>query len=445
MRPGAQAAASPAGWPPLKQRVYNGKWYSLCSRLRGWLSLPAVGRRAFLAILVATLGYFVDVYDLILFSVLRQASLSDLGYGPKEIEDYGILLINLQMVGMLVGGLLWGVLGDKRGRLSVLFGSIITYSVANILNGLVGSVYGYAIWRFVAGVGLAGELGAGITLVSELMPAQSRGWGTTLIATVGILGAVAASLVGDLFPWRTAYFIGGGMGLLLLLLRVGVGESMLFQALLEKPNLRMGDFGLIFQSRERFWRYVWPILAGVPIWYVVGILVTFSPELFAGRVEGTVRAGQSILYAYIGLAVGDLVAGVLSQVWRSRKRPVLLWLSIGGTLAILYNILPLRRPEAVYAFDVGLGFFSGYWAVLLTGAAEQFGTNIRATVATSIPNWIRGSLVLSTLLWEAFKDGLGLAGHHAALLTGLIVYGVAFLSARRLRETYGASLDFVEA
>ena len=403
-----------------------------------------MGRRAFLAILVATLGYFVDVYDLILFSVLRQSSLADLGYGPKEIEDYGILLLNLQMIGMLIGGLLWGVLGDKRGRLSVLFGSIITYSIANILNGLVGSVYGYAIWRFVAGIGLAGELGAGITLVSELMPARSRGWGTTIIATVGILGAVAASLVGDLFPWRTAYLIGGGMGIVLLFLRIGVGESVLFQALLEKPHLRMGDFGLLYRSWERFWRYMRPILAGVPIWYVVGVLVTFSPELFRGRVEGSVRAGQSVMYAYIGLAVGDLLAGVLSQVWRSRKRPVLLWLFIGAILAVLYNLLPLSSTEAVYAFCVGLGFFSGYWAVLLTGAAEQFGTNIRATVATSIPNWIRGSLVISTLLWEAFKDGLGLSGHVAALFTGIIVYGVAILSAWRVRETYGASLDFVE-
>lgn len=403
-----------------------------------------MGRRALLAVIVATLGYFVDVYDLILFSVLRQKSLSDLGYGPKEIEDYGILLINLQMIGMLIGGLLWGILGDKRGRLSVLFGSIITYSVANILNGLVWSVYGYAVWRFIAGIGLAGELGAGITLVSELMPARSRGWGTTIIATVGILGAVAASLVGDLFPWRTAYFIGGGMGIALLFLRIGVGESILFRALLEKSYVKMGDFGLIFQSRERLWRYVWPILSGVPIWYVVGVLVTFSPELFAARVDGQVQAGQSILYAYIGLAVGDLIAGLLSQAWRSRKRPVLVWLSVGAMLSILYNLLPLQTPRAVYAFCVGLGFFSGYWAVLLTGAAEQFGTNIRATVATSIPNWIRGSLVMSTLLWDGFKDGLGLSGHIAALLTGVVVYGVAIISALRLRETYGASLDFVE-
>ena len=234
------------------------------------------------------------------------------------------------------------------------------------------------------------------------------------------------------------------MGIALLFLRIGVGESILFRALLEKSHIKMGDFGLIFQSRERLWRYVWPILSGVPIWYVVGVLVTFSPELFTARVDGQVQAGQSILYAYIGLAVGDLIAGLLSQAWRSRKRPVLVWLSVGAMLSILYNLLPLQTPQAVYAFCVGLGFFSGYWAVLLTGAAEQFGTNIRATVATSIPNWIRGSLVISTLLWDGFKDGLGLSGHIAALLAGVVVYGVAIVSALRLRETYGASLDFVE-
>jgi MFS family permease len=395
--------------------------------------------------MVATLGYFVDVYDLILFSVLRQKSLVDLGYSGKDIESYGVLLLNLQMIGMLVGGIVWGVLGDKRGRLSVLFGSIITYSIANILNGLVDSVYGYAIWRFVAGIGLAGELGAGITLVSELMPARHRGWGTTVIATVGILGAVAASLIGDLFSWRTAYFIGGGMGILLLFLRICVGESSLFQALLERSDIKMGDFSLLFRSRERFWRYMRLILVGIPIWYVVGILVTFSPELFASRVgSDLVRPSQSVMYAYIGLAVGDLLAGFLSQVWRSRRKPVLWWLTIGALLSLLYNFLPLRTVQMVYGFCLALGFFSGYWAVLITSAAEQFGTNLRATIATSIPNWIRGSLVLSTLLWESFKGFFLLPAHTAAFLTGFIVYSIALFSAVGLRETFGSSLAYVE-
>ncbi len=401
-----------------------------------------MGRKTTLAILVATLGYFVDIYDLILFSVVRQTSLIDLGYQGEVLRSHGVLLLNLQMIGMLLGGIAWGVLGDKRGRLSVLFGSILTYSIANLLNGLVNSVYGYALWRFVAGIGLAGELGVGITLVAELMPAHLRGWGTTVIATVGILGAVVASLVGELFPWRMAYFIGGGMSIVLLLLRIGVGESLLFKALLSQPHLRMGDFWMLFQNRERFWRYMKPILAGVPIWYVVGVLVTFAPELLSSRGLETVRASQTVMYTYIGLSVGDFFAGFLSQVTKSRKKPVLLWLIAGAILAGVYNLWPFQAPTGVYAMCVALGFFSGYWAVLLTGAAEQFGTNLRATVATSVPNWIRGSLVLSTLLWEGINWLLPL--NLSAFVTGFLLYAVAIVAALGLRETFGVSLEFVE-
>ncbi|MCX7652929.1 MAG: MFS transporter [Bacteroidia bacterium] len=398
-------------------------------------------RKVWLAVIVATLGYFVDIYDLILFSVVREASLTDLGYAGAEKLRYGVLLINLQMIGMLIGGLIWGVLADKRGRLSILFGSILTYSLANIFNGLVESVYGYAIWRFIAGIGLAGELGAGVTLVAEIMPPHLRGWGTTLIATLGILGAVVASLVGDLFPWRYAYFIGGGMGLLLLLLRIGVGESGLFESLRQHGEVPMGDFFQIFRRRERLARYVYAVLAGVPIWYVIGILITFAPDLFkeAGL---PVRAGRAVMYAYIGLSIGDLLAGILSQVTRSRKKPVLLWLSVSLLLSVVYNLMTFSSVEMVYGLALLLGMFSGYWAVLVTSSAEQFGTNLRATVATSVPNWIRGSLVLSTFLWEGFQGYLSLRG--SALFTGLILYGVALWSASRLRETFGVSLDFTE-
>jgi MFS family permease len=285
-------------------------------------------RKAWLAVLVATLGYFVDIYDLILFSVVRESSLTDLGYGTQERLRYGVLLLDLQMVGMLLGGLLWGILADRRGRLSILFASIVTYSVANFANGLVQSVYGYALWRFIAGIGLAGELGAGVTLVVELMPAALRGWGTTLIATVGILGAVVASLIGEVFPWRTAYFIGGGMGIALLLLRIGVGESGLFTQLKAQAHVPMGDFFQLFRKRSRFLRYLYAILAGVPIWYVIGILVTFAPDLFREAGLAEVKASQAVMYAYIGLSVGDLGAGVLSQVLRSRETHVILWHSV---------------------------------------------------------------------------------------------------------------------
>ncbi|MCX7979989.1 MAG: MFS transporter [Bacteroidia bacterium] len=400
-------------------------------------------RSAWLAVLVATLGYFVDIYDLILFSVVREASLTDLGYTPEERLRYGVLLIDLQMIGMLVGGLLWGILADRRGRLSVLFASILTYSIANFANGLVDTIYGYSLWRVIAGIGLAGELGAGVTLVAELMPAHLRGWGTTIIATVGILGAVVASLVGEFFPWRTAYFLGGGMGIALLLLRIGVGESGLFAQLRAQAHVPMGDFFQIFRKKDRFLRYLYAILAGVPIWYVVGILVTFAPDLFRGTgLSEPVKASQAVMYAYIGLSVGDLGAGVLSQLLRSRKKPVLLWIAIAFTLAVVYNLWPFSHAGAIYLFCLFLGMFSGYWAVLITSAAEQFGTNLRATVATSVPNWIRGSLVLSTLLWQGFQAFLPL--RTSALVTGIVLYGIALFSALQLRETFGASLDFVE-
>ncbi|MCX8112881.1 MAG: MFS transporter [Bacteroidia bacterium] len=401
-----------------------------------------MSQKAWLAVLVATLGYFVDIYDLILFSVVREASLSDLGYSESERLRYGVWLINLQMTGMLLGGLLWGILADKRGRLSILFGSIITYSVANLLNGLVESVEGYAIWRFIAGIGLAGELGAGVTLVVELVPAYLRGWGTTLIATVGILGAVVASIVGESFPWRTAYFIGGGMGLILLVLRIGVGESGLFESIRRQGGIPMGDFFQIFRRRERFIRYLHVILAGVPIWYVIGILITFAPDLFREIGLSSVRASQAVMYAYIGLSIGDFLAGLLSQVLRSRKQPVILWLSVGGLLSIAYNLIPFSDATLIYGMALLLGLFSGYWAVLITSAAEQFGTNLRATVATSVPNWIRGSLVLSTLLWNLFHSFLPL--RQSALFTGLMLFSLALWSASRLRETFGSSLDFVE-
>lgn len=399
-------------------------------------------RKAWLAVLVAALGYFVDIYDLILFAVLREPSLADLGYSPSERLRYGVLLLNLQMIGMLIGGLLWGILADKRGRLSVLFASIFTYSVANFANGFVTGIEGYAVWRVIAGIGLAGELGAGITLVSELMPPNLRGWGTTLIATVGVLGAVAASLVGDAFPWRTAYLIGGGMGLWLLFLRIGVGESLLFSQLRAQAHVPLGNFFQLFWRRERFLRYLYAIVAGVPIWYVIGILVAFSPDLFREAALEGVRASQAIFYAYAGLSVGDFATGALSQGLGSRKKPVLISLAASLVLAVLYNLLPFSQPAQVYGFCFLLGMFSGYWAVLLTGAAEQFGTNLRATVATSVPNWIRGSLVLSTLLWQGLQAFMPLRA--SALATGLILYAIAMVAALSLKETFGASLDFVE-
>jgi MFS family permease len=395
-----------------------------------------------MAILVAALGYFVDIYDLILFSIVRVSSLKGLGVPDEELLDTGVLLLNMQMGGMLVGGVLWGVLGDKRGRLSVLFGSIFLYSVANVANGFVHDIPTYAALRLVAGIGLAGELGAGVTLVSELMHRESRGYGTTIIATIGICGAVVAALVGDLFDWRTAYFVGGGLGILLLLLRVGVYESGMFEQV-KQQNVRRGSFLSLFATRERARRYLCVILIGVPIWYVVGILVTFSPEF--GRAMGMSEvpsAGRAVMFAYIGLALGDLSSGAASQLLASRKRIVRAFLALTVLGVALYFSIAASSLAAFYAVCTGLGFATGYWAVFVTIASEQFGTNVRATATTSAPNFVRGAVVLLTSAFQALAPALGVIG--SGLAVGVVAIVVAFASLALLDETFARDLDFVE-
>jgi putative MFS transporter len=421
------------------------------------VSEPAGSQRAiWLAILVAALGYFVDIFDLVLFGVVRKASLLDLGVAADQIGHVGELLINCQMTGMLVGGVLFGVLGDRHGRLSVLFGSIVTYSLANIANGFVESIPAYATWRFIAGVGLAGELGAGITLVSELMSKETRGIGTTIVAAVGLLGALAASLVGSTqhLDWRHAYFIGGGLGLALLVLRVSVAESGLFARVRGTHGVTRGNFLALFSSRKRLGPYLRVIAIGIPIWYVVGLLVFFSPEL--GTALGMTPppvAADAIFWCYAGLSVGDLCSGLLSQRLKSRKRAVALFLGLMVVAVVYYFTV---GPRSVLAFKIGCflcGLGSGYWAVFVTMAAEQFGTNLRATVTTSAPNFVRGTVPLLMIAYELLRDapivssaeatrGFGPVG--AAVAVGVGVLTLAFLMLAGLRETYARDLDFVE-
>ena len=403
---------------------------------------PPPRRTVKLAILVAALGYFVDIYDLILFSIVRIESLRDIGVPPEEILSRGVLLLNMQMGGMLVGGLIWGVLGDKRGRLSVLFGSIVMYSLANLANGFVTTVPQYAVLRFIAGIGLAGELGAGITLVSEIMPAHTRGYGTMIVATVGILGAVVASLIGDAFDWRIAYFVGGGMGLALLVLRIGVAESGLFEGLRQTRAVR-GDFVSLVTSPRTRGRYARVVLVGVPIWYVVGILITFSPEFGRAMAMSPLpQPGRAVMLCYIGLAIGDFASGALSQLLRSRNRVVGLFLVLTAAAVAAYFGAAHRSITVFYGVCLLLGIAAGYWAVFVTIAAEQFGTNIRATATTTAPNFVRGAVVLLTTLFEALRAPLGIRG--SGMLVGAIALAVAFVSLYGLDETYGKDLDYVE-
>ncbi len=395
-----------------------------------------------LIIIVAALGYFVDIYDLILFSVIRIKSLKGLGVPESDLLDVGTMLINSQMLGMLIGGILWGVLGDKKGRLSVLFGSILLYSAANLTNGFITTVEQYAIIRFIAGIGLAGELGAGITLVTETMSKENRGYGTMIVAGVGLMGAVAAAIVGENYAWETSYIIGGIMGLLLLGMRVGLAESGMFKNL-KNDGVSRGNILMLFNDGKRFKKYLSCILIGIPLWFVVGVLVTFSPE-FGKELNATepLSAGTGIMYCYIGIAIGDIVAGFLSQMLRSRKKVMLLFLLLTGVSIVVYlNADGMNSQEFIWLV-LFLGFASGYWATFVTIASEQFGTNLRATVTTTVPNFVRGSLVLATLSFTALKASLGII--NSALVVGFVSLAIALFALYQLKETFGKDLDYLE-
>ncbi|CAH2031931.1 MFS transporter [Trichlorobacter ammonificans] len=404
------------------------------STLRTVFSLPVI---------VAALGYFVDIYDLVLFSIVRVPSLKALGLTGQELVDQGVFLLNMQMAGMLIGGIIWGVLGDRKGRLKIMFGSIFLYSVANLANGMVSSIEAYATLRFIAGIGLAGELGAGITLVSEVLHKNVRGYGTMIVASVGVSGAILANVIAKSYDWRTAFIIGGILGLLLLALRFGVAESGMFRGMESQARLRKGSFLSLFTSRDRFGRFYHAIMIGLPSWFVVGVLITFSPE-FARMlgVQGTISAGNAVMYCYIGLVAGDLMSGLLSQLLRSRKKVVLLFLLLTVAAVGIYFTASGVSEATFYAICGLLGFGIGYWAVFVTIAAEQFGTNLRATVATSVPNFVRGMTVPITTLFLALRNQFGL--QQGAIMVGVLSLAIALFSLWRLEETFHKDLDYFE-
>ncbi|NLR60874.1 MFS transporter [Chitinophaga polysaccharea] len=397
-----------------------------------------------IAVIVASLGYFVDIYDLLLFTIVRVPSLKSLGLPQSEIDaGAGLLLINIQMVGLLIGGIFWGIIGDKKGRLSVLFGSILIYSIANIANGFVHGINGYILWRFVAGFGLAGELGAGITLVSEILPKEKRGYGTMIVATVGVSGAVAANLIAKLVgDWRICYFIGGGLGLALLVLRVSVMESHLFNAVKESTAGR-GSLVALFNNRERFMKYLKCMLLGTPTWFVVGILIAFSNKFATVmNVQGAINPGDAVAFCYAGLVLGDFTTGLLSQVWQSRRKVMLLFLLLTGVMVAVYLNLHGAATWVFYTVCFILGFSVGFWAIFVTIAAESFGTNLRATVATTVPNFARGMLPLISLLF------INVQKHFTFLQSGAIVavvcIGIALITAWNVEETFGKDLNYLE-
>jgi MFS family permease len=394
-------------------------------------------------VIVAALGYFVDIYDLLLFSIVRVASLKALGVPQEQLFSEGEFLLQVQMGGLLLGGLIWGIMGDKRGRLSVLFGSILLYSLANIGNGFVTTVGQYAVLRFIAGIGLAGELGAGITLVSEILPTRLRGYGTAMVATIGLFGAVLARFVAKEFDWQITYFIGGGLGLILLIARISVFESGMFLKVKE-TNVQRGNLLQLVNDWSRLRKFLGCIFIGLPIWFVIGVLITFSPEFAATMgLKDSINAGDAVMWSYIGLAVGDLTSGFTSQFLKSRKKIVLLFIILTFGFVCLYLFFPIETASAFYVKCFLLGFGIGYWALFVTIAAEQFGTNLRSTVATTVPNFIRGTVIPITWLFSYLRNTeMGML--YGALTVATITSIIALIALRAVDETYSRELNFVE-
>ncbi|HTE26559.1 MFS transporter [Flavitalea sp.] len=399
-----------------------------------------------ITVIVAALGYFVDIYDLLLFQIVRVKSLESLGFFGEANQLAGEYIINWQMLGLLIGGIIWGVMGDKRGRLSVLFGSIVLYSLANIATGFIQTKEQYGLLRLIAGIGLAGELGAGITLVAELLPKEKRGIGTSLVAGIGLLGAVLANLVSKTVDWRYCYFIGGGLGFILLVLRISVFESTMFSKIKEL-DVKKGSLIMFFNNGDRLRRYVCSILIGLPTWFVIGVLVAFSKE-FAEKigVNGTISPGDATMYAYAGISVGDVLIGFVSKWLKSRKKALFIFYGMTIIGILIYFFATPGTATGFYMLCAYLGFSAGFWAIFVTMAAEQFGTNLRATAATTVPNMVRGALPLIIGLFKYLRGENAEAAQfiQAGLITGGIVMAISIVAAIFTKETYGKDLNYVE-
>lgn len=399
-------------------------------------------RNVILIIIVASLGYFVDIYDLVIFSIVRVQSFHDIGIVEDAMRKGGEYVLNMQMGGLLIGGIIWGIIGDKFGRIKVLFGSIVLYSIANIANAYVDNINSYAFIRFIAGIGLAGELGAGITLVSESMNKEKRGYGTMMVAVVGVLGALVAFWVAKHFDWRNAYIVGGCIGIFLLVLRIGTFESGLYKKT-ENKNIPKGKFMMLFANRERGLRYLYCLLIGLPIWFVVGIFITQAPEF--GKALGSTEvlsAGKGIVYTYIGISLGDLFAGLLAQITRSRKIAVFIF-QVGIIISSIWYLSSTGiTPEKFHWLAFFMGLSVGYWATFVTMSSEQFGTNLRATVTTTAPNFVRGALIPSTFLFEFFVHRFNIIT--AGYIMIFILSAIAIFALTQLKESFNKDLNYLE-
>lgn len=401
-------------------------------------------QRINITILVAALGYFVDIFDIQLFAILRVPSLKSFGLSGDELTIVGTHLLNWQMAGMLLGGILWGILGDKKGRVYVLFGTILLYSLGNIANAFVTSIPQYAVARFFTGLGLAGEIGAGITLASELLPKATRGYGSSTIVGVGVLGPLVAGYMAEALSWQNCYIGGGILGLLLLALRVSVNESGMFNAIKKRTGVKQGQIFMLFNNRKRFVRYVLCILSGVPVWFFVGVIVIFSPEIgTALNISTPLKASSSIISCYIGLTLGGFISGILSQIFKTRQKVSMAFIIATAIIsAVIISALEITAP-AYYALIVVGGFCIGYWTLFMTTTTEQFGTNLRTTAAATASNFVRASIIINSSVIAALKPSYGLI--NSIEIDGAVCFILALFAIWKLPETFGRDLDFIES
>jgi MFS transporter, putative metabolite:H+ symporter len=399
-----------------------------------------------LGIIVSALGFFVDLYDIMALGAVGEASLKSIGITDKALLEKGVTTLqNWQMGGMVIGGFLWGIIGDKYGRLKVLFGSIILYSLFTLLNAFVLNLNQYVICRFIAGIGLAGELGAGITLVSEQMQKEKRGLGPAIIAGFGVLGAIVAVFISKIYNWQTVFIVGGVLGFCLLILRVGVVESGLFK-ITQHTKVSKGNFLIILRNKNYLKKFICILLVGIPGWYANGILIQLTPYVSESMGMTVIPSkGTVIIYFFIALCVGDIMGGVISQWLKSRKKSIYLFLSLHAVMLLLFFTIGKTSVQVYYTIFAGIGFSVGFVIQLFTLAAENFGTNIRTLVTSSGLNLVRAWVIPCSLAYTWLNNNFTILKWQSAAAIGFVAIVLALFALRQLDETFDNDLEFESA
>jgi MFS family permease len=399
-------------------------------------------RKDILMISVAALGYFVDLYDMLIFSSERVEALGSIGVAKQKMGEVGLMLQNYQMLGLVIGGFLFGILADKFGRLRVLFASILLYSVANIGNAFVTNVPAFAVARLIAGIGLAGELGVALSWISESLKPQQRTIATTIVSAFGLLGGVVAAIMATHFHWQTSYMIGGIMGLVLLAFRVSLNESKLFEQT-RQSSAKKGNLFQLLSNKKQLKKFVLCVLSGAPAFVLLSIYVTLAPEFGAAfGITEQISVAHGIMVFLIVFAMSDVACGLLSKIMRKRKTPLLIFACLQILSIGYYLLVPPQTVEAFYFRCMLLGFSAGYWGILITNSLEQFGTNIRATVATSTPSLIRGMTIPASIFFTVVSKQTSLVT--AGAIVGFSLVAISIVSILLLDDKFENDLNFME-